>query len=135
MAEAGDALPDATEHAEEVREELVLTSPRAGRKQREPSKAERLYRKFQDLRLARCAEAGVPALDEDWAPARQNKALGPFARLEPGSEEADLLEAAWEQYLADDGMAAKDVPWGLGFFLASLATWKGRALKAAGGGA
>jgi hypothetical protein len=132
-APPGDELPDATEHVSEAPEDFTLTSPKApsGPKQRAPSKAEALYRKFQELRLTRCAEVGIPAKDEEWKPSRINAALKEFTGFERGSKEANLFEDALGLYLEDDMPGTKDVPWGLGFFLASRATWEGRALKAA----
>lgn len=131
-----DELPDATAHAIPAPQErpvLVLEMPAGGRKPRKPSKAEELYQQLQRERLARCSAAGVTAVDEHWPASRQNSALGPLVHLP--EDEADLLNAAWDEYLADESRASLDVPWGLGFFLASRSTWEGRALKAAGGGA
>jgi len=130
-----DDLPDATDHAEPVSERptLELVSPAGGKKPREPSKAERLYSNLQGSRCERCAEAGVTFVDDGWKPARMNRDLGALAKLEKDCPEAKLLNAAWAEYLADETRAGMDVPWSLGYFLASRAQWEGRALKAAGG--
>lgn len=129
----GDDLPDASEHAEEVPERpaLELVSPATGRKPRQPSKAEALYADLQASRRERCEQVGAPFVDDGWKPARMNRDLGALARLEEDSPEADTLNAAWAEYLADESRAGMDVPWSLGYFLASRSTWEGRALKAA----
>lgn len=130
-----DDPPGATDHAEAVSERppLELVSPTGGKTPREPSKAERLYAVLQSTRAERCAAAGAVFVDDGWKPARINRDLGPLARVAEGSHDARLLNAAWEEYLADDARAGMDVPWSLGYFLASRAQWEGRALKATGG--
>lgn len=96
---------------------------------RKPSAAEGLYAKLEETRKARCLEAGAEFVPENWAPARQNAALGPVAKLEKASQER--FEAAWAEYLSDERGAARDPPWSLGWFMASRATWESKALRGA----
>lgn len=147
-ADAGEDLPDATADAVEVpeaqrpvsdtvRPALVLApcpdgeDEPAEKKTRKPSKAESLYFGLEEDREGACKAAGVPFIPLAWAPARINKQLGTMARAV--GPDAAALNAAFEAFLDDPRGANFNPPWDLGMFIARLAEYKSKAMRANGG--
>lgn len=128
----GEELPDVTQHAEEVRPPLVLTQPgKPERKPREPSAAERLYAGLEDARRERCERERLDFIPEGWPPARVNKQLGPLAKAT--GAEAERLNDAFAEFLADPRGVEFDPPWSLGMFLVRRSQYESKAVRAAGG--
>lgn len=86
-----------------------------GRKHREPTKAELLYKDLQGSRQERCEEVGEAFISDSWDFARQNERLKALCGMPP--EEGERLTRAWELYLADAENRAREPPWSLAYFL------------------
>ncbi|MFP2901442.1 hypothetical protein [Corallococcus sp. 4LFB] len=91
--------------------------------------AEALYATMEEGRAEECKRTGVDYVAEGWAPARVNKALGDFAKLE--GDAAKRFQDTWDAYLDAPENAARSPPYSLSFFLASRSTWESKALQAA----
>lgn len=114
------------------REPLKLAPTPGGKPPRKPSAAEKLYAAIQEHRRDACEKAGVPWVDDGWAPARKNEQLGPVAKGSPGDQ--SRFNSAWQEYLDDPGGAKRDPPWNLGWFLVKRAEYESRALRHASAG-
>jgi hypothetical protein len=121
-----DVSADAAPPAAGERPPLTLTAPDSGpkpRAPRKPSAAEALYLQIQEARQARCESAGVPFTPDRWDNARQNKALGPIAKVAPGtpldpdglSEDQRRFNLAFTGFLGDDRHMSKG--WPLSLFM------------------
>lgn len=124
-ATASQGAADAGQQPGE-RPPLTLTAPESGpkpRAPRKPSAAEALYLQIQEARQARCEAAGVPFTPDRWDNARQNKALGPIAKVAPGtavdaeglSEDQRRFNLAFTGFLGDDRHMSKG--WPLSLFM------------------
>jgi hypothetical protein len=95
----------------------------AEKKPRRLSAAEDLYLQVQAVREQRCEKAGVPYVPDRWPEARQNKDLGPVAKVPPGAavdadgrtEEFQRFNRAFAEYLGDEKHAPKG--WPLSLFM------------------
>jgi hypothetical protein len=106
----------------------ALKAARAAR-DRKPSAQERFYAHLEELRQAECKKRCLPWVPEGWSPSRINSTLKHLVGLNP--EERSALDGAWDAYLdADDG-SEKDPPFSIGYFVASLSTWRSRAAREA----
>jgi hypothetical protein len=121
-----DVSADADPPAAGERPPLTLTAQDSGpkpRAPRKPSAAEALYLQIQEARQARCEAAGVPFTPDRWDNARQNKALGPIAKVAPGtavdteglSEDQRRFNLAFTGFLGDDRHMPKG--WPLSLFM------------------
>lgn len=121
-----DGLPDATAFALEA-QEPPSKPPKA---ERTPSVGEALYAELEAIRAQNCEHLGVPFVPSRWAYSRQNKDLGPIARLPAGHEEKVRFGAAWETFMDDPTARDLDEPFALSFFWKCRSRYEGRALKA-----
>lgn len=110
------------------RPELTLTTQDAkpkpeAKKPRRLSAGEDLYQQVQAVRQQQCEKAGVAFVPDRWPEARQNKELGPVAKVPPGAavdaegktEEFNRFTRAFAEFLADAKFA--DRGWPLSLFM------------------
>lgn len=124
----GDDLPDSSAFALEAQEP---PGPPA-KKPRETPPGEVLYVRLESSRRAECGRADVPFVPSRWAYSRQNKDLGPIAKLPDGHEDKARFEAAWGAFCDDPDAAGLDEPFSLSFFWKMRSRYEGRGLKAVG---
>lgn len=102
----------------------------AAKRPREAPPGEVLYARLETIRGAECEAAGVPFVPSRWAYSRQNRDLGPIARLPDGHEEQVRFQAAWGAFLEDPQARELDEPFSLSFFWRMRSRYEGRGLKA-----
>lgn len=127
-----DDLPDATEAAHEVcdaRPPLILEAQVATAPTRTPSAGEALYSTIEFIRKEECERHGLPFIPSRWAYSRQNKDLGPVAKLPKGHEDKVRFEAAWLAFLADPKALELDEPLSLAFFWKMRSRYEGLGLR------
>lgn len=139
----GDDLPDATDDAQPMpeREPLVLEAqegPQSARgATKKPASAPQpglvLYERLEANRAVLCEEAGVPFVPSRWAFSRQNKELGPIARLPDGHEDKARLEAAWGAYAEDPLALTREPAFSLDWFWKCRSRYEGRGLRLVAG--
>lgn len=139
----GDELPDATAKAEEVadRTALVLVAQEwpqkpasaTEAKPRPPQPGLVLYERLEAARASLCEEHGVPFVPSRWAYSRQNRGLGPIARLPEGHEEQVRFAAAWDAFAEDPVALTREPPFSLDWFWKCRSRYEGRAVQAGGG--
>jgi hypothetical protein len=119
-------LPDATAFALEAQEPPAP----AAKKPREAPPGEVLYTRLEADRRERCEAAGVAFVSSRWPYARQNKELGPIAKLPEGHEEQERFAAAWVAYCADPLALTREPPFSLDYFWRMRSRYEGRAVLA-----
>jgi hypothetical protein len=129
------AHPDDVHPAEEA-EPFALEPQASGKKPRNKPPGERLYERLEARRREACEGAGLPFIESKWPHGRQNRDLGPIARLEESKpEEFERFKLAFFEFLDDPNAREADVPWPLDWFWKARARYEGRALKAQQGSA
>lgn len=101
-------------------------------KPREAPPGEVLYARLEFVRESECKAAGLPFVPSRWAYSRQNKDLGPIAKLPDGHDEQRRFQAAWVAFLEDPQARDLDEPFSLSFFWRMRSRYEGRGLKAVG---
>lgn len=108
------------------------TAEKPARKPRTQPPGEALYARLEESRQKTCEEHGVPFVPSRWAFSRQNRELGPIARLPEGHEEQERFAAAWDAFTEDPVALTREPPFSLDWFWKCRSRYEGRAVQAGG---